>query len=66
MSKRQEKLMSLVAAKGIRSTRGKYDILAKELLNEGMHGICFSLFEEGQKPGDPITEKQIRRRLEIL
>ncbi|HAV24863.1 MAG TPA: glycosyl hydrolase [Bacteroidetes bacterium] len=66
MSKRQEKLMSLVAAKGIRSTPGNYDILAKELLNEGMHGICFSLFEEGQKPGDPITEKQIRRRLEIL
>ena len=66
MSKRQEKLMSLVAAKGIRSTPGNYDILAKELLNKGMHGICFSLFEEGQKPGDPITEKQIRRRLEIL
>ena len=66
MSKRQEKLMSLVAAKGIRSTPGNYDILAKELLNEGMHGICFSLFEEGQKPGDPITETQIRRRLEIL
>ncbi len=66
MSKRQEKLMSLVAAKGIRSTLGNYDIGAKELLNEGMHGICFSLFEEGQKPGDPITETQIRRRLEIL
>jgi glucan 1,3-beta-glucosidase len=66
MSKRQEKLMSLVAAKSIRSTPGNDDILAKELLNKGMHGICFSLFEEGQKPGDPITEKQIRRRLEIL
>jgi glucan 1,3-beta-glucosidase len=66
MSKRQEKLMSLVTAKAIRSAPSNYDILAKELLNEGMHGICFSLFEEGQKPGDPITEKQIRRRLEIL
>ncbi|MFT6385113.1 MAG: exo-beta-1,3-glucanase (GH17 family) [Bacteroidia bacterium] len=58
--------MSLVTAKAIRSAPSNYDILAKELLNEGMHGICFSLFEEGQKPGDPITEKQIRRRLEIL
>ncbi|MFT5055333.1 MAG: glucan 1,3-beta-glucosidase [Pseudoalteromonas distincta] len=66
MSKRQEKLMSLVTAKAIRSAPSNYDILAKELLNEGIHGICFSLFEEGQKPGDPITEKQIRRRLEIL
>jgi exo-beta-1,3-glucanase (GH17 family) len=58
--------MSLVTAKAIRSAPSNYDILAKELLNEGIHGICFSLFEEGQKPGDPITEKQIRRRLEIL
>ncbi|MDB9883011.1 glycosyl hydrolase family 17 protein [Bacteroidia bacterium] len=66
MSKRQEKLMSLVAAKGLRNSLGNYQKLAKELLNDGMHGICFSLFEEGQKPGDPITETQIRRRLEIL
>ena len=66
MSKRQEKLMSLVAAKGLRNSQDNYEKLAKELLNDGMHGICFSLFEEGQKPGDPITETQIRRRLEIL
>lgn len=66
MSKRQEKLMSLVAAKGIRKGSGDYKKDAKNLLNEGMHGICFSLFEEGQKPGDQVTEAQIRRRLEIL
>jgi|TARA_B110000902_G_scaffold139534_1_gene161226 exo-beta-1,3-glucanase (GH17 family) len=58
--------MSLVAAKGLRNSQDNYEKLAKELLNDGMHGICFSLFEEGQKPGDPITETQIRRRLEIL
>ncbi len=66
MSKRQEKLMSLVAAKGLTKSQDNYQELAKELLKDGMHGICFSLFEEGQKPGDPITETQIRRRLEIL
>ncbi len=66
MSKRQEKLMSLVAAKGIRQSSGNYALDAKGLLNDGIHGICFSLFEEGQKPGDKVTEKQIRRRLEIL
>ncbi len=37
-----------------------------ELLNNGVHGLCFSLYEEGQKPGDTISEKQIRKRLEIL
>lgn len=66
MSKRQEKMMSLVAAKGLRKTPDNYNDLASVLLNDGMHGICFSVFEEGQEPGDPITEEQIRRRLEIL
>lgn len=66
MSKRQEKLMSLVAAKGLTKSQDNNQELAKELLKDGMHGICFSLFVEGQKPGDPITETQIRRRLEIL
>ncbi|NNE26023.1 MAG: glycosyl hydrolase [Saprospiraceae bacterium] len=37
-----------------------------EVLNKGTHGFCFSLYEEGQKPGDPISEEQIRRRLSIL
>jgi glucan 1,3-beta-glucosidase len=37
-----------------------------EILNNGMHGICFSLYEEGQKPGDIISEAQIIRRIEIL
>lgn len=37
-----------------------------QILEKGMHGICFSLYEDGQKPGDIISEGQIRRRLEIL
>lgn len=37
-----------------------------DVLNEGVHGFCFSLYEEGQKPGDIISEEQIRRRMEIL
>jgi glucan 1,3-beta-glucosidase len=37
-----------------------------EILNNGVHGFCFSLYEEGQKPGDIISEDQIRRRLLIL
>ncbi len=37
-----------------------------EILNQGMHGICFSLYEDGQKPGDIIGEAQIGRRLDIL
>ncbi|MCC5926352.1 MAG: glycosyl hydrolase [Bacteroidetes bacterium] len=40
--------------------------LFSEILEEGVHGFCFSLYEEGQKPGDIISEDQIRRRLRIL
>ena len=38
----------------------------REYLSKGMHGLCFSPYEEGQKPGDQLTETQIRRRLEII
>ena len=40
--------------------------LAREVLKEGMHGLCFSPYEEGQNPGDQISETQIRRRMEII
>ncbi len=38
----------------------------KSILTSGLHGICFSMYEDGQKPGDHITEEQVRRRLNIL
>lgn len=37
-----------------------------EVLYSGIHGFCFSLYEEGQKPGDIIAEDQIQRRINIL
>lgn len=37
-----------------------------EILYGGIHGFCFSLYEEGQQPGDIISESQIRRRMQIL
>ncbi|MBC6993369.1 glycosyl hydrolase family 17 protein [Neolewinella lacunae] len=35
-------------------------------LERGMHGICMSPYEEGQQPGDQLTEEQVRRRLKII
>ena len=35
-------------------------------LEEGMHGLCMSPYEEGQEPGDLLTETQVRRRLQIM
>ena len=35
-------------------------------LQRGVHGLCFSPYLEGQQPGDPIGEAQIRDRLTIM
>jgi exo-beta-1,3-glucanase (GH17 family) len=38
----------------------------RELLNKGIHGLCYSIYEDGQKPGSIISEQQVRRRMEII
>ncbi|WP_282043719.1 glycosyl hydrolase family 17 protein [Winogradskyella flava] len=40
--------------------------LWRQTLEEGMHGICFSMYEDGQRPGDTITEQQVERRVKLL
>ena len=40
--------------------------LWRSTLNDGIHGICFSMYEDGQEPGDEITEEQVERRIKIL
>jgi exo-beta-1,3-glucanase (GH17 family) len=40
--------------------------LFEDILKAGMHGFCFSLYEDGQKPGDIISEEQVRRRMKII
>lgn len=37
-----------------------------EILYNGVHGFCFSLYEEGQKPGDLVSEEQVKRRMQLL
>jgi len=36
------------------------------IFQAGVHGLCFSPYLEGQKPGDQIDEAQIRARLQIV
>jgi exo-beta-1,3-glucanase (GH17 family) len=40
--------------------------LWNKTLQKGIHGICFSIYEDGQKPGSIITEAQVERRIKIL
>jgi len=37
-----------------------------QVLNNGIHGMCFSPYEEGQNIGDILSEEQIRNRLELI
>ena len=38
----------------------------EQFLDAKMHGICFSPYEGTQEPGDPISEAQVRRKMELL
>ena len=40
--------------------------LVKEILDDKIHGICFSPYVEGQGPGTQIGEAQIRERLAFI
>jgi exo-beta-1,3-glucanase (GH17 family) len=48
------------------STKEDLRKLWRATLDKGIHGICFSLYEDGQKPGDIISEAQVERRIKIL
>lgn len=47
-------------------TSEEIESLFSDVLKKGMHGLCFSLYEDGQKPGDFISEEQVRRRMKII
>ena len=40
--------------------------LVKEILDDKIHGICFSPYVEGQGPGTQLEEQQIRERLAFI
>jgi len=70
MSYRKDHILSLRTDSEISYVAGEPEEVLKDLFTEilqtGVHGFCFSLYEEGQKPGDIISEGQVRRRMEIL
>lgn len=66
MSFRKEKQKSLLGIDVNQLEKNELQNLSQSVLKAGMHGLCFSPYEEGQEPGDPISEAQIRRKLEII
>jgi len=66
MSKKEDRLGSLLGQFTSASAVPEGDAYFHNKLKEGIHGIAFSPYEEGQKPGDHISEVQIRRRMSII
>lgn len=66
MSLRKERFLSLankdLSGKSLEDLRKLY----KQYLDNGMYGLCFSPYMEGQSPGDQLSEDQIRKRLDII
>jgi glucan 1,3-beta-glucosidase len=66
MSVREGKMMALAGLDFTSTPSEDLQDLFRQILDQGMHGLCFSLYEEGQKPGDVITEEQVRKRMKII
>ncbi|PIA82332.1 glycosyl hydrolase [Gaetbulibacter sp. 4G1] len=66
MSYRANKLMSLSGGNLYDKTTKGLQNIYNRVLGKGMHGLCFSPYEEGQHPGNQITEEQIRRRMKVI
>ena len=66
MSKREDKILSLTGIDPSKISNDQLHEVFSAYLEEGMHGIGFSAYEEGQKPGDELTLEQVQRRMAIL
>jgi len=66
MSYNKEKIMALTGVNAQKLKANELSDLFHQVMKEPMHGLCFSPYVENQKPGDQLTEEQIRRRIEII
>ncbi len=66
MSFRDEKILSLLGTNIDKLSDEELKKLCKKILKSKIHGICFSLYEGDQQPGDIVSDDQIIRRLKIL
>ena len=66
MSLRSEYIMSLAGIDYSDISNERLSGLFMKYLNNGIHGVCFSAYVDGQEPGALIREKQIMERIEII
>lgn len=66
MSFNRNKIWALSGFNARNKSREEVVDLFHKSLQTPMHGICFSPYVTGQKPGDQLSEEQIRRRMKII
>ena len=66
MSYREDKILSLAGNGPDGLDRDTLQRQCTSLLEDKLNGLCFSPYEGNQKPGDPFTEAQVRRKMELL
>ena len=66
MSLRTEKVLALAGLQYEGKNSEELASFFQRVIENGMHGLCFSPYMEGQQPGDQITEEQIRKRMAII
>lgn len=66
MSYRKEQIMSLSGIASADLSSEELSTLVARYLKQGISGICFSAYEEGQEPGDQLSAAQIQARIDII
>ena len=66
MSRREAKRHYLLTDSTHAANSDNLDTRLEKLLDTKMHGIAFSAYAEGQKPGDDLSLDQIERRMAII
>ena len=66
MSFRSDKILSLTGEDFQQKKSSDLTKMFKEILADGVHGMCFSAYLEGQSPGSILSEEQIRARMEVI
>lgn len=60
---------SQISTQGIDASKRSLEELKtlwSKTIEDGFHGICFSMYEDGQEPGHDISFDQVERRVKIL
>lgn len=66
MSIRVDRLERLKGIDYSGKSAAELEELFQSVLELGLHGLCYSAYDEGQKPGTVLSKDQIRRRMAII